>query len=113
MGLVSEFKKFALRGNAVDMAVGVVIGAAFGKIVTALVGHIIMPFVGYLTSGVNLAEAAYPDLAQSYYSQPTYRWLLANLYPNVLASNIQSESPYLSRHLCVGSRQLLSRRSGC
>jgi large conductance mechanosensitive channel len=60
MGLISEFKKFALRGNVVDMAVGVVIGAAFGKIVTAMVGQIIMPFIGYLTSGVNLAEWKYP-----------------------------------------------------
>lgn len=59
MGLFSEFKKFALRGNVVDMAVGVVIGAAFGKIVTALVGQIIMPFVGYLTSGIDFATAAY------------------------------------------------------
>ncbi len=57
MGLIQEFKKFALRGNVVDMAVGVVIGGAFGKIVTELVGKIIMPLVGYLTSGVNLAEA--------------------------------------------------------
>ncbi len=57
MGLVKEFRDFAMRGNVVDMAVGVVIGTAFGKIVSELVGKIIMPVVGWLTSGVNLAEA--------------------------------------------------------
>ncbi len=57
MGLIKEFRDFAMRGNVVDMAVGVVIGGAFGKIVTELVGKIIMPVVGYMTSGVNLAEA--------------------------------------------------------
>lgn len=60
MGLIKEFRDFAMRGNVVDMAVGVVIGTAFGKIVTELVGKIIMPVVGWLTSGVNLAEATYP-----------------------------------------------------
>lgn len=57
MGLLKDFRDFAVRGNVIDMAVGVVIGTAFGKIVTELVGKIIMPVVGYLTSGVNLAEA--------------------------------------------------------
>lgn len=56
MGMLKEFKDFAMRGNVMDMAVGVVIGGAFGKIVTELVGKIVMPFVGFLTSGTNLAE---------------------------------------------------------
>jgi large conductance mechanosensitive channel len=56
MGLLSEFKKFAMRGNVVDMAVGIVIGASFGKIVGALVDKIIMPVVGFLTGGINLAD---------------------------------------------------------
>lgn len=51
-----EFKAFILRGNVMDLAVAVVIGAAFGKIVTALVDHIIMPCVGVLTAGVDFAE---------------------------------------------------------
>jgi large conductance mechanosensitive channel len=59
MGMLSEFRDFAMRGNVVDMAVGVVIGTAFGKIVSELVGKIIMPIVGWLTSGVNLAEATH------------------------------------------------------
>jgi large conductance mechanosensitive channel len=57
MGLLQDFRAFAVRGNVIDLAVGVVIGGAFGKIVTELVGKIIMPVVGALTSGVNLAES--------------------------------------------------------
>jgi large conductance mechanosensitive channel len=53
MGLVKEFKEFAMRGNVVDLAVGVVIGAAFSKIVTSLVNDIIMPPIGYITGGVD------------------------------------------------------------
>ncbi|MBD5233328.1 MAG: large-conductance mechanosensitive channel protein MscL [Bacteroidales bacterium] len=52
----NEFKEFAMRGNVVDMAVGVIIGAAFGKIVTSLVNDIIMPAVGVLTGGVNFSD---------------------------------------------------------
>lgn len=59
MGMLKEFRDFAMRGNVVDMAVGVVIGTAFGKIVSEMVGKIIMPIVGWLTSGVNLAEVTH------------------------------------------------------
>lgn len=58
MGMVSEFKEFAMRGNVVDLAVGVVIGAAFGKIVASLVSDIIMPMVGYAVGGVNFSDLA-------------------------------------------------------
>jgi large conductance mechanosensitive channel len=58
MGFFSEFKKFAMRGNVVDMAVGIVIGAAFGKIVSSLVDKVVMPITGFLTGGVNLADRA-------------------------------------------------------
>ncbi len=51
-----DFKEFALKGNVVDMAVGVIIGAAFGKIVTSLVDDILMPLVGYWVGGVNFTE---------------------------------------------------------
>ena len=50
MGFVKEFKEFAMKGNVVDLAVGVIIGAAFGKIVTALVSDIVMPPISFLTS---------------------------------------------------------------
>ena len=58
MGMITEFKEFAMRGNVVDLAVGVVIGAAFGKIVASLVNDIIMPSIGYLVGGVNFSDLA-------------------------------------------------------
>lgn len=53
---VNEFKEFAVKGNAVDMAVGVIIGGAFGKIVSSIVDDIIMPPIGYLIGGVNFSD---------------------------------------------------------
>ena len=58
MGMISEFKEFVSRGNVVDLAVGVVIGAAFGKIVSSLVDGIVMPLVGLLLGGVKFSELA-------------------------------------------------------
>lgn len=52
----NEFKEFAMRGNVVDMAVGVIVGGAFGKIVTSLVNDIIMPPIGFLLGGVNFKD---------------------------------------------------------
>jgi len=56
MSIASEFKEFAMKGNVVDMAVGVIIGAAFGKIVSALVANVIMPPLGMALSGVNFSD---------------------------------------------------------
>ena len=56
MGMFSEFKDFAMRGNVVDLAVGVIIGGAFGKIVSTLVDKIMMPIIGFLTGGVDFAK---------------------------------------------------------
>lgn len=56
MGMLSEFKTFAMRGNVIDLAVGVVIGAAFGKIVTSLVNDVIMPPIGLLIGGVDFSS---------------------------------------------------------
>ncbi len=68
--MLEEFKKFALRGNVVDMAVGIIIGAAFGKIVSSAVNDLIMPPIGLLLGGVdfsnlfiNLGEGTYMTLA--------------------------------------------------
>ena len=70
MGFVKEFKEFAMKGNVMDMAVGVIIGGAFGKIVSSLVDDIIMPLIGKMTGGVsftdlfvNLGEGNYQTLA--------------------------------------------------
>jgi len=59
MSFLSEFKQFAMRGNVVDLAVAVVIGAAFGKIITALVDGIIMPLIGLLLGGINVAGKSF------------------------------------------------------
>ncbi|MBK3397965.1 MULTISPECIES: large conductance mechanosensitive channel protein MscL [Methylobacterium] len=58
--MLEEFKKFALRGNVVDLAVGVVIGAAFGAIVTSLVQDVIMPMVGAITGGLDFSNYYLP-----------------------------------------------------
>lgn len=58
MGMLKEFKTFALRGNVADMAVGIIIGAAFGKIVTSLVNDVIMPPIGMLLADVDFANLA-------------------------------------------------------
>ncbi|WP_305043372.1 large-conductance mechanosensitive channel protein MscL [Geoalkalibacter sp.] len=56
MGLVKEFKEFAMRGNVVDMAVGIIIGAAFGKIVNSMVSDVLMPPIGKLLGGVDFSN---------------------------------------------------------
>jgi large conductance mechanosensitive channel len=70
--VLNEFKKFAMRGNVVDMAVGIIIGAAFGKIVSSAVNDLIMPPIGKMMGGVdftglfvNLGEGEYATLAQA------------------------------------------------
>src|SRR5665647_3074168 len=56
LGMLKEFREFAMKGNVVDLAVGVIIGAAFGSIVTSLVGDIIMPIIGSITGGLDFSN---------------------------------------------------------
>ena len=72
MGFIKEFKEFAMKGNVMDMAVGVIIGGAFGKIVSSLVGDVLMPLIGKLTGGVsfvdmfiNLGDGNFKTLAEA------------------------------------------------
>jgi large conductance mechanosensitive channel len=72
MGIVKEFKDFAVKGNVVDMAVGIIIGGAFGKIVTSFVNDVLMPPIGKLMGGVDfkafffsLSEASFATLAEA------------------------------------------------
>ena len=58
MGLLKEFKEFAIRGNVIDMAVGIIVGAAFGKIVSSLVADVVMPPIGVLLGGVDFSDLA-------------------------------------------------------
>jgi large conductance mechanosensitive channel len=71
MSLRSEFKEFAMKGNVVDMAVGVIIGAAFGKIVSSLVGDVFMPILGKVIGGINFS-----DMATSLGADPTGKEVL-------------------------------------
>lgn len=59
MGMMSEFKEFAIKGNVVDMAVGIIIGGAFGKIVSSFVGDVIMPPIGLLMGGVDFSNLVF------------------------------------------------------
>ena len=68
MGMLSEFREFAVKGNVVDLAVGVIIGAAFGKIVESLVADVIMPVIGKFTGGLDFTQ---------------YYWALAPIPANV------------------------------
>jgi large conductance mechanosensitive channel len=56
MGMIKEFKDFAVKGNMVDLAVGIIIGGAFGKVVSSLVSDILMPPLGYLIGGINFTD---------------------------------------------------------
>lgn len=58
MGMMQEFKEFAVKGNVIDMAVGIIVGAAFGKIVSSFVGDVVMPPIGVLLGGVDFTDLA-------------------------------------------------------
>jgi large conductance mechanosensitive channel len=77
---IRDFKAFAMKGNVVDLAIGVVIGGAFGAIVTSLVGDIIMPVVGILTGGVDFSGLAYKvgdsSIAYGKFLQATFVFLI-------------------------------------
>lgn len=60
MSIAKEFKEFAVKGNVIDMAVGVIVGTAFGKIISSFVSDVVMPPIGVLIGGVNFNDLAYP-----------------------------------------------------
>ena len=74
---LEEFKKFAMRGNVIDMAVGVVIGGAFGKIVTSLVNDIIMPLIGLVSGGLDFTS---------------WRWVIREAHTNAAGEEIAEAS---------------------
>ena len=59
MGFIKEFKEFAMKGNVMDMAVGVIIGGAFGKIVTSLVNDVLMPLIGMITGNIDFTSLSF------------------------------------------------------
>ncbi len=80
MSMLSEFKAFAMRGNVIDLAVGVVIGGAFGAIISSLVGDVIMPLLGILTGGLDFSHLAYTvgdaSIAYGKFIQAIFTFLL-------------------------------------
>lgn len=82
-GLLSEFKNFAVKGNMIDMAVGIIIGAAFGKIVSSLVSDIIMPPIGLLVGGVNFTDLTL-TLKEAVGDTPAVTWNYGNFIQVVI-----------------------------
>jgi large conductance mechanosensitive channel len=74
--MLNEFKKFAMRGNVIDLAVGVVIGGAFGKIVSSLVADIIMPIVAMLVGSVSVADLAFGEVRYGVFLQSIIDFLI-------------------------------------
>lgn len=92
--MLKEFKEFAVKGNVVDLAVGVVIGGAFGKIVTSLVNDIIMPLVGTLTGGVNFTYLKFV-LKQAHGNSPAVTLNYGSFIQNVVDFLIVAFSIFL------------------
>jgi large conductance mechanosensitive channel len=101
MSIIKEFKEFAVKGNVVDLAVGVIIGAAFGKIVSSLVADVVMPPIGLLVGGVNFtslavvlreADGAQPPVLLKYgaFLQATFDFLLVAVAVFLLVKAINS-----------------------
>jgi large conductance mechanosensitive channel len=78
MKLADEFKAFAMKGNVVDMAVGIIIGAAFGKIVSSMVADVIMPPLGLLIGGVNFTDLKVILKAATDATHPAVTWNIGN-----------------------------------
>lgn len=89
MGLIKEFREFAMRGNVIDLAVGVVIGAAFGKIISSLVANIIMPPLNLLTSkyGVNFNDLAFKIKTEAPKLNPDGSMVMADGKPEMVFQN--------------------------
>lgn len=109
--LINEFKQFAIKGNAVDMAVGVIIGGAFGKIVSSIVNDLIMPPVGWLIGGVNLTDLKV--------TLPAFDMGIEKLAPATInyGNFIQTTFDFLIISLCVflmlrGINKLVKKNEG-
>ncbi len=104
MGFVSDFKAFALKGNVMDLAVGVIIGAAFGKIVSALVDDVLMPLISMITGGTNFNDLFYvlkpgKDGASEYVSLDAAKAAGANVF--AYGHFIQSIVDFLIIAFCI------------
>lgn len=117
MGMISEFKAFAMKGNVVDLAVGVVIGGAFGAIVSSLVGDVIMPIIGVLTGGVNFsglsitvgdAVVAYGKFIQAVFSFTIIAFVLFLIIKGMNAAKTKEEAAPAAPPAPTTSEKLLA-----
>ena len=99
MGMLKEFKEFAMKGNVVDLAVAVIIGGAFGKIVSSLVADIIMPLVGLATGGVSFVDKFYSFDGKTYASLDEARKAGANVF--AYGNFIQSVFDFIIIAFCI------------
>lgn len=74
--MIKEFKEFAMRGNVIDLAIGVILGAAFGKIVTSLVNDIIMPLIGLLLGGIDFSNLSFKVVKYGMFIQTIVDFLI-------------------------------------
>ena len=86
MGFIKEFKEFAMKGNVMDMAVGVIIGGAFGKIVSSLVDDVLMPLVGFVTGNVDFTKLAVEFGEDDFAAKLTYCNFIQNVVDFLIVS---------------------------
>ena len=123
MSFLKEFKEFSMRGNVVDLAVAVVIGAAFGKIITALVDGIVMPLIGLLLGGINVASKSFTigDTVVKWgvflqsiidFTIIAFAIFLAIKFINILKKKEEEQAPVLSHEevLLMEIRDLLKEK---
>ena len=99
MGMLKEFKEFAMKGNVMDLAIGVIIGAAFGKIVSSLVADIIMPLIGLASGGRSFKDSYYSFDGKTYASLDEARKAGANVF--AYGSFIQTVIDFLIIAFCI------------
>jgi large conductance mechanosensitive channel len=99
MGILKDFKEFAMKGNVMDLAVAVIIGAAFGKIVTSLVQDILMPLIGLATGGISFADKFYALDGKNYASLDEARKAGAGVF--AYGAFIQSVIDFLLIAFCI------------
>ena len=103
--MLKEFKEFALRGNVIDLAVGIIIGGAFGKIVTSLVSDLIMPIFGYLTAGINFTSMKYVLSEAGVLAEEEVAILYGNFIQNVVDFLIIAFSIFIAIKLINKTRK--------
>ncbi len=118
MGMFHEFKEFAIKGNVLDLAIGVIMGAAFGGIVTAVVDNILMPIIGMLTGGVDFKSLAIKvgsaELKYGMFIQATLTFIIIAFFLFLVvkgANNLKAKKPIETTATLSPTETLLSQIS--